>query len=141
MHVGGLRGAGGDKEGVAISRCGFNHFGAQDAIGTGFVFYRDGLAHCLAHGLRQDAAHVVGGAACAKRHDEFDGFVRVALRLGSWAEPAAQSHSGEAYAQRATNADGRLVSVHGLFLVMTIHALWQRIFFCYRVRMSWSLPS
>ncbi len=87
------------------------------------------MAHRVAHGLGQDAAHVVGGAARAKGHHKLDGLVGVALRLCSSAEPTAQSHSGKAHAQRATKAGGRLDGVHGLSPVMSFLALWQRIFF------------
>jgi hypothetical protein len=79
--------------------------------------------------LGQDAAHVVGGAACTEGHYKFDGFAGVALRVGGRAEPATHCHSGKAHAQRATKAGGRLDGVHGLSPVMSFHALWQRKIF------------
>ena len=93
--VGGLRGAGGDQKGVAITRCAFDGLGTQNAIGPGLVLDGGRLPQRFAHGLRHDAAHGVGRAASREGHHKFDGFVGVSLRHGLHAQASQCNGYGD----------------------------------------------
>ena len=109
--VGGVRGVGGDEDGVAIGR-GLGHGGGGDhAAGTGLVVHHHGLLGVVGDGLADGTGQLVGGAACGKRHHKGDGLGRKGL--GGSGRGDGQGHQGTGGgSQRVASGQGKAVSGH-----------------------------
>ncbi|MNT23762.1 hypothetical protein D3C72_1591950 [compost metagenome] len=110
MRVGGVGGAGGHEQRVAVRLFAHEGRGADVPARAGLVVHDDRLAQAFGQALRQHPAQRIGCATRRPGHDQLDGTVGIGLRMGGGDDAGGKHGEHERAAGASQDGEGHGVS-------------------------------